>query len=832
MKTKLSVLTLAMLPLISVSGAQAKAPEILEDSVIVVYKDSASKFAKMRARGTVGAKISDLNRDEIDDRFKNLMNGRIAKFKLNGKSVKEALEILNKNPAIAYAEPNYVWRASLIPNDPGFGDLWGMNNTGQSGGVVDADIDAAEAWDTTTGSSDVVIGIIDTGIDYMHEDLADNVWQNPGEIAGDGIDNDNNGYIDDIHGIDTVNGDSDPFDDGSHGTHVAGTIGAVGNNGVGVVGVNHEVSMAACKFLGADGSGSTAGAIECIDYFTALKNAGINVRATNNSWGGGGFSQSLQDAITAAGNADIMFLAAAGNSGSDNDASPHYPSSYDNDVVVAVASIGRNDGDVGHSYGLTSVDIAAPGGSILSTTPGNTYSTFSGTSMATPHVAGSAALVWSINPTLSAVEMKDLLMNTGDDNAYATGRTVSGKRLNVNNALEAADPDPGFLLNVSPTNQEITAGESASYTFELNAIAGYDEEITLVLDDASGLGSLSASTAMPGDTVTLDVVTADDTAWGPYSMTVTATSGEIVKEKTVGLYVLPQNLNTFPYVAVDTPIPTLPNEDDPNDIGITSIISVPDDITVFGMSASVDITHTYSGDLVLTLISPAGTSAVLRANSGGGTDDIVESYETDAFNGEVATGDWMLNIVDTFNGDNGTLNTWNIAITGIGEVAPAAPVAGFSYSDEALTATFTNESTDVNNDIVSHAWDFGDGTSSTEASPVHTFPATGSYDVTLTTTDAEGLSGSVTQSVSVSSNVIEVMVKRAMQSRFGNLRVDLTYSGTDSETVSVYRNGEMIWSGENTGRFSDRGRRVAGSSFTYVICDETDACSDPVNVNF
>jgi subtilisin-like proprotein convertase family protein len=829
MKTKLSALTLALLPLFSVSATQVNAPKFYDDSVIVVYKENISKTVKRSVRSSVGARISDFNRDEIDDRFKNLMDGRIASLKLKGKSVKQALEILNKNPAVAYAEPNYVWTEALVPSDPIFNDLWGLNNTGQAGGVEDADIDAVEAWDITTGSRDVIVAVIDGGVDYTHPDLVANMWQNPGEIAGDGIDNDGNGYIDDIYGIDTANGDTDPMDLGGHGTHVAGTIGAVGNNGVGVVGVNHEVTIIACKFLD-NGTGSTAGAIECIDYLTGLKNNGVNIRASNNSWGGGGFSQALQDSITAGGEADILFIAAAGNAGADNDSAPSYPATYDNDIVVSVASTNRTDDGSGYSYGLTTVDLAAPGSAIVSTYLEDGYFSLSGTSMATPHVTGAAALVWSINPELSALEMKQLLMDTGDANAWAQGKTVSGKRLNAYNALEAADPEPGFIINVSQTNQEVTAGEATSFEFGLNPIAGFNEEITLSLENDSGLGTLSATTAMPGDSVTLDVITEEDTPWGQYNMTVTASSGDIEKEKTVGLYVLPQGLNTFPYDAVDTPIDTLPNEQDPDDFGIDSVISVVDDITSFGISASVDITHTWSGDLILTLISPMGTSEILRANSGGDEDDIVETYTTDAFNGEVATGDWTLNIVDTFNGDNGTLNAWGVEITGIGEVAPAAPRAAFSYIDESLTVAFTNESVDVNDDIVSHTWDFGDGMISSEASPTHTFPETGSYEVTLTTTDAEGLSGSVSQTVAVSSNTIDITVDRAMLSRFGSLRVDLSFSGTESPNVYVYRNGEIVWSGDNTGRYRDRVRRVSGSVFEYVICDDTDACSDPVVV--
>ncbi|WJG10773.1 S8 family serine peptidase [Aliiglaciecola sp. LCG003] len=832
MKAKLSAITLALLPALAATHAvAADAPTYKSDSVIVVYKDNATPRDRVSARSAVNARITDANRDEVDDRFKHLLNGRMAKLSLRTTSVKDALEALNRHPAVLYAEPNYIVKADLIPDDPQFGSLWGLNNTGQSGGVEDADIDAPEAWEISTGDSSIVVGVIDTGIDYTHEDLSANMWMNPGETPNDGIDNDNNGYIDDIYGIDSVNGDSDPMDDQSHGSHVSGTIGATGNNGIGVVGVNHQVSLAGCKFLAADGFGSTDGAIECINYFVALKNAGVNIRALNNSWGGGGFSQALEDSIAAAAAADILFVAAAGNSGVDNDVSPHYPSSYETENVFAVASVNRTDGDSGYSYGLTSVDMAAPGSAILSTTPGNSYASYSGTSMATPHVAGAAALVWSINPDLTAVEMKELLMNSGDDNAVMLGRTVSGKRLNVNQAMLDADPTPSFRFSVTPTNTEITAGESAVYTFEVGAISDWEGEVTLSLTDASGLGELSATTVMPGDTFTLTVNTADDTPYGDYDFTVTGTSGELVKEKSLGLYVFPQGLADFTYSNNES-IPTLPNEDDPDNIGIDSIINVPDALTVFGTSAFVNITHTYRGDLIVSLTSPAGTTTILTANSGGSEDDIVETFATGAFNGQVATGDWTLNVVDTFNGDNGTLNGWDLIINGIGDVLPAAPVAAFSYESDGLQVTFTNESTDVNGDIVSHMWDFGDGTTSTDTNPMHTFAATGSYNVSLTTTDAEGMSDTVTVTIDVSSVDIDLVVDRAYQSRFGNLRIDLSWSGSSSETVDIYRNGVLLETVENNGVYRDRERRVSGSSFTYMVCDETTACSEEVTVSF
>lgn len=832
-KTGLSALSVALLPLFAAGHAHASKAEIFDDSVIVVYKENVSKTDKMRARSSVGARISDANRDEIDDRFSNLLNGRIAKLQLRGKSVKEAIEILSKNPAVKIAEPNYLYRKALIPNDPSLGDLWGLNNTGQAGGTNDVDIDAPEAWDITTGDRDVVIGVIDTGVDYNHEDLADNAWVNPGEIAGNGVDDDGNGYIDDVYGIDAFNVDTDPMDDDSHGTHVAGTIGAVGDNGIGVVGVNHQVSIAACKFLGPDG-GSTAGAIECIDYFTDLKvNRGINIKATNNSWGGGGYSEALETAIEEAGQAGILFVAAAGNSGSNNDNVDNYPSNYQTSAnsVLAVASINRNDGDSGYSYGVETVDLAAPGTAILSTVPGNGYAAYSGTSMATPHVAGAAALVWSLNPELTPSEMKELLMLTGETSLWADGRTASGNRLNVLNALEEADPTPGFKLGITPGSAEIIAGETATFDIEVGAIAGYDQAVTLSLSEPSAIATLSANSAMPGDTVTLTVTTTEDTAWGQYSFTINGVSGDIEKSKTANLYVYPVGLNDFPYSYSGEAVPTLPNEDDPDDVGVDLVINVPDDITVFGMQASVDITHTYSGDLVLSLTSPQGTTTVLRQNQGGGTDDIVESYNTDAFNGEVATGDWTLNVLDTFNGDNGTVNTWSIVVTGIGEVGPTPPNSAFTFDASGLSVDFTNDSSDVNDDIVSYSWDFGDGAMSSDENPTHVYAATGAYDVTLTVTDAEGQTGVSTQTVSVSNSNIVTEIDRAMLSRFGSLRVDLSYSGSTADTVMIYRNGELLEEVSNTGRYRDRSRGVNPGSFTYMVCDETSACSAPVTVN-
>ncbi|MEN8219915.1 MAG: S8 family serine peptidase [Pseudomonadota bacterium] len=341
------------------------------------------------------------------------------------------VDLIQANRNIVYAEPNYIQRAIGTPNDARFNELWGMHNSGQTGGKADADIDAVEAWDTFTGSRDVVVAVIDTGVDYNHVDLADNRWVNVGEIAGNGIDDDSNGFIDDVYGYDFAYGDSDPMDGHKHGTHCSGTIGGVGDNGIGVAGVNHAVRIMAVKFINDWGSGYTDGAIDAITY--AVDNG---AHILSNSWGGGGFSQGLEDAISYANDYDVLFVAAAGNDGLNNDVSPHYPSNYEVPNVLAVAATDHRDAKPGWSnYGLTTVDLGAPGVDILSTVLGDSYDHLSGTSMATPHVAGAAALLMGYNPSLSALKIKSMLMDSVEPVASMDGKTVTGGRLNINNAL-------------------------------------------------------------------------------------------------------------------------------------------------------------------------------------------------------------------------------------------------------------------------------------------------------------------------------------------------------------------------------------------------------------
>ncbi|TMP62885.1 peptidase S8 [Pseudoalteromonas sp. S1610] len=833
MKTKLSIITLALLPCL----AAAKLPDAnsttqkvtaSSDSIIVKYKKNASPEMRKQARSLVKAKISDLNSDEVDDNFTSLFSGRLAKFKVSGMSAKEAIERLKSHQAIEYVEPDYRVSIAATPNDPRFEDLWGLNNEGQTGGTADADIDAPEAWSISTGSRDVVVGVIDTGVDYSHPDLAANVWVNSGEIAGDGIDNDGNGYVDDVHGINAITDAGDPMDDEGHGTHVSGTIGASGNNGVGIVGVNHDVSIAGCKFLAADGTGSTSGAIKCIDYMVGLKNSGVNLRVLNNSWGGGGYSQALADAITASEEADILFVAAAGNDAVDNDVNPHYPSNYENDNVLSIASTDSRDNMSGFSqWGLTSVDMGAPGSAILSTIPGGGYASYSGTSMATPHVAGAAALVLSVNPDLTTLELKELLMSSGDANAALNGKTVAGTRLNINQALIDADPTPGFKLSVSPVSQQATVGDTVTYTFTIGSIAQWDGDVSLALAADLADASLSATTARPGDEVVLTVATNSETQWGNYDFTVTATTDEQVKEQTVSLMLQPAGLNDFTYTSDESvAIP------DNSPEGASSVITVADDLTIFGTTADVDISHTWSGDLVLTLISAQGNEVTLQSNEGGSQDDIVKAFTSSAFNGEVATGDWTLHVEDTAGSDTGTINGWSLTFSAIGEVSPQPPRAGFDVDTQGLTATFVDTSRDANDDISQWSWDFGDGATSTDANPVHAYAESGSYEVELTVTDSENNSDTFTQTVVVSDVEIELSLKRANKSRLDTMRVELNWEEVGAESLSLYRNGELVGTVSDNGRYRDYVRNATLPAYDYQLCVSENVCSNIITVSF
>lgn len=365
-------------------------------------------------------------------------------------------------PEVKYAEPNFMVTAARTPNDPYYATRkWDLNNTGQLGpnGTVNADIDAPEGWEKAVGNPNQVIAVLDTGIDYAHPDLAPNMWKNTGEIAGDGIDNDGNGYIDDVYGADTINADGDPLDGDGHGTHVAGISGARGDNGIGTVGVSWQTKLMAIKVLDDSGSGTTASVIAGYQYATMMKRVyGVNIVVANASLGGAGFSQAEFDAIQAMNNQNILLVAAAGNATTNNDSTPHYPSNYNLAGIISVAATGAKDTLAYYSnYGVQTVDLAAPGGDMQTVDTGGIFSTYplaltptaftqvgyeylQGTSMATPQVSGAAAVLTGYaadnNSVLTIAELKALILNGVDSLPSLAGRVATGGRLNLENSLK------------------------------------------------------------------------------------------------------------------------------------------------------------------------------------------------------------------------------------------------------------------------------------------------------------------------------------------------------------------------------------------------------------
>lgn len=517
------------------ASLEGKLPEHVQNEVIVKLKP---EFAFSKADGEngpaggfaeqYGAKV--LQKFDIPDNMFKSFNGEMVRLKLPaGMSTAQGMVMMQKDDRVEYAVQNDVIKldtdmsgeaqvstAADVPENLN-GQLWGINNAGQTGGKADADVDAPEAWSLNTGKTQAeggpLIAIIDTGINYNHEALQGNIWTNPGEIPGDGIDNDNNGVIDDVHGFNAAADSGDPLDDNDHGSHCAGSIAANGTNPKGLYGVSQKGNMMGVKFLTARGGGTLADAIESVLYATKM-----GARVTSNSWGGGGFNQALYDAFKSS---PAMHIIAAGNESNNNDSRPSYPATFDLPNVISVAATDHNDGIARFSnYGATTVDLGAPGVDILSSTSGGTneYKSFSGTSMATPHVTGAANLLLTEFPEMSNEELKSRLMNTGDSVESLQGKTVSGKRLNANNAMETDNTAPGapndfgiksaragqVVVGFTATGDDHWCGDAAGYVLKVSnqpIVEGEAAEGQVSFADAQTI-----PTGTPGETGTLERV--------------------------------------------------------------------------------------------------------------------------------------------------------------------------------------------------------------------------------------------------------------------------------------------------------------------------------------
>jgi subtilisin family serine protease len=402
--------------------------------------------------GTTLERIKEIalrNHDFVEDRIESVNNLVVIEDE-DGLNVEAVVNQYRALSDVEYVEPNYTINldpepkgiappsyldsATNGPNDPMFGDQWSLENTGQRGGSSKADISALAAWEKTKGSDKVVVAVLDSGVDYTHPDLINNMWVRPPNMAR--YTDDQLGTVDDAHGFNAVNDTGDPMDDNGHGTHCAGIIGAEGDNSEGIAGVNWKVEIMPLKFMNAGGSGTTKDAIKAINYVIERKRAGVNVRVINASWGSTAKSKALEDAIREAGEEGILFIAASGNSSADADRNPHYPAGYNLPNVISVAALNRNDELASFSnYGAKTVHVAAPGAEILSTWLGGAFEEHSGTSMATPEVVGVAALVLSVEPDLSVKDLRQRLMDATDPLPALKGKVVTGGRINAARAV-------------------------------------------------------------------------------------------------------------------------------------------------------------------------------------------------------------------------------------------------------------------------------------------------------------------------------------------------------------------------------------------------------------
>jgi thermitase len=430
----------------------AKSPPKTKTITRTIEQNEAEVFVKFKPNFSLEdiKKLIAKNNDRIEDNIESV-KGLTAIDDLDNKTAAEvAAQYANMTDSVLYAEPNEVIKLDPLesndlfdseesrlndaPNDPMFSDQWALNNEGQGNGKAKADISAIDAWKKTKGTKKVVVAVLDTGVDYNHLDLVQNMWTRPDSIPA--YKDAELGTVNDLHGFDANPTLQDSMDDNGHGTHCAGVIGAEGDNDEGIAGINWNVEIMPLKFLSRGGSGTTKNAIEAINYVIERKRAGVNIRIVSNSWGSTSKSKALEDVIRVAGAEGILFVAAAGNDGTDNDRRPHYPSNYDLPNMISVAATDRNDQLASFSnFGVKTVDVAAPGRDIASTWLNGTYREISGTSMATPQVSGVAALILASDPNMKLEKLVEKLLKSVDKIDSLDGKVATGGRINAAKAV-------------------------------------------------------------------------------------------------------------------------------------------------------------------------------------------------------------------------------------------------------------------------------------------------------------------------------------------------------------------------------------------------------------
>lgn len=605
---------------------------------------------------------------------------------------------LNNLPSVVAAEPNYPLKIAVQPNDPMLRAQWALANTLAPG----ADISAVSAWKKNTNAASVIVAVIDTGVDYNHPDLRNNIWRNPHEIPHNGLDDDGNGYVDDYIGYDFVNNDSDPWDDHGHGTHVAGIIGAEGNNGLGIAGVAWNVKLMALKFLDEKGTGTVANAVRAIDYAVRM-----GAHIINASWGTSAYSTILAQAIDRAERAGVLFVSAAGNDATNNDRVPHYPSSYSYPNVLAVAATNFYDQLASYSnYGSKTVHIGAPGSSILSTLPNGSYGYMSGTSMAAPYVSGAAALLWAIYPDWTYRRVKECILRSVETLAHLREKVASGGRLNLARALDIsphADISGPYVVRLKWLQNNI-----GIYGFEVmfnepirNLTAG---SVNIVAPNGRTL-PITAIRQVHANwpRTTYEIRFATQVSPGIYLVNiipaVTDLAGNLMDQNRDGVPgQVPEDCfsaqftvrRTYAYMSnvLNTAI---------RDGSITNAsLAIHDDLIIDDLQVAINVHHTWTSDLVISLVAPSGKVVNLVNRRGGAGRDFSHTRFSDQasvpisagiapfrgtyrpeealgqLRGSNAAGTWTLRIQDVARGDTGRLVQWMLYVEGqpVGRSSP------------------------------------------------------------------------------------------------------------------------------------------------------------------